>query len=82
MSLNCIALCSNPGCDKTDNLWEAGALVGSPAKRKNVLYLQHFSNDIEELQYHTVNRNTIMNCRVEQQKTCLHGEYFEIEVLD
>lgn len=77
--LNCIALCSDLGCDNTDNLWEAGALVGSSAKRRQVLCLQLF-NDIKELQYHT--ENTITNCRIEQQKTCLHGEYFEIEVLD
>lgn len=54
--------------------------MGSPAKRKKVLCLQLF-DDIEELQY-TLNRNTTTNCRVVQQKTCLHGEYFEMEVLD
>lgn len=54
--------------------------MGSPAKRKKVLCLQLF-NDIEELQC-TLNRNKITNCRVEQQKTYLHGEFFEMEVLD
>lgn len=61
-------------CERLEHWW-------APLQReKKVLCLQLF-NDIEELQY-TLNRNTITNCRVEQQKTYLYGQYFEMEALD